>query len=192
MPDIIFDLRNKIPILKNLYLDIHESISECNLYKSTWPASSVSLKQPLGARFHFWHEKWNPDSEKPIFIPPWKHITVWPFYLFSLQRPSCARFFICHEKWNSDPKKLYLDIQESILESDLQRRPGVKFIFDMRNKILIKIHLDIFESISESTPSSYVPSQVQGSASSGLQVADIIFDIKNQILTLNNLYFDIH
>ena len=82
VPDVNFDIRNEIPILINIYLDIHESISECNLYKCTWLTSSVSLKQPLDARYLFWDLKLNPDSEKPIFWPPWKHITVWPLHLY--------------------------------------------------------------------------------------------------------------
>ena len=46
-PDIIFDVRIEILTIKNIHLDIHEGILECDFHICTWPASRISLQRPL-------------------------------------------------------------------------------------------------------------------------------------------------
>ena len=51
-PDIIFDVRIEILTPKNLLLDMHEGILECDLSICTWllPASRISLQWPPGGQ----------------------------------------------------------------------------------------------------------------------------------------------
>ena len=82
VPGIIFDLRNEILTLTNLYLDIHEGIPKCYLTICTWLSSRISLQRPPGTKHHFWLKNWNTDTKKPIFRHTWRHKIVWPPYLY--------------------------------------------------------------------------------------------------------------
>ena len=42
-----------ILILTNLYLDIHEGLTKCDLKICTWLASRISLQRPPGTRHYF-------------------------------------------------------------------------------------------------------------------------------------------
>ena len=50
---IVFDVRIKIMILTNSYLDIHQGIMKCNLYICTSFASKITLQHPLGGQIPF-------------------------------------------------------------------------------------------------------------------------------------------
>ena len=99
-PDIIFDMRIEILALTNLHLDIHEGISEFDLYICIWSAYRISLQdQPPAA------SRWpktildmrieiltitnlHLDIHKGILV--WPLFSTWLASRISLQQPPVA------------------------------------------------------------------------------------------------------
>ena len=118
-PDIIFDMRIEILALTNLHLDIHEGISEFDLYICIWSAYRISLQdQPPAA------SRW----PKTIFdmrieiltltnlhldihegiLESYLYICTWPASSISLQRPPGGQILFLIWELKSWPLQTYI------------------------------------------------------------------------------------